>query len=103
MFSNFIPDRIKTFRDSDNLWMNDEFKNKVQLKHKFCKRYLINQKNNEDFVKARRSRIGIDNLISKSKKEYYQNINKKLNNPSRSSKTYWSIMKTFSMVRRFLL
>ena len=27
--------------------------------------------------------------------EYYQNINRKLNDPSASSKTYWSKMKTF--------
>ena len=37
----------------------------------------------------------IYNLIPKSKKEYYQIINKKLHDPSTSSKTYWSIMKTF--------
>ena len=36
-----------------------------------------------------------DNLISKSKNEYYQNVNRKLNDPSASSKTCLSIMKTF--------
>ena len=36
-----------------------------------------------------------DNLTSKSKNEYYQNINIKLNDPLTNSKTYWSIMKTF--------
>ena len=29
------------------------------------------------------------------RKEYYQNTNEKLNDRSTSSKTYWSIMKTF--------
>ena len=34
VFSNFIPDKIKTFRDSDPPWINDDIKNKVKLKHK---------------------------------------------------------------------
>ena len=58
-------------------------------------RYLRHKRNNKDFAKLEYLRNEIDNLISKSKEEYYQNINRKLNDPSTSSKTYWSIMKTF--------
>ena len=29
IFSNFIPNKIKTFRDSDPPWMNDDIKNKI--------------------------------------------------------------------------
>ena len=28
IFSNFIPNKIKTFRDSDPPWMNDDIKTK---------------------------------------------------------------------------
>ena len=41
--------------------------------------------NNKDLAKLEDLRNEIDNLISKSKKQY-QNVNKKLNNPSTSSK-----------------
>ena len=34
-------------------------------------------------------------MISKRKKEYYDQLSKKLNDPLTSSKTYWSILKTF--------
>ena len=34
-------------------------------------------------------------MISKSKKEYDDQLSKKLNDPLTSSKTYWSILKTF--------
>ena len=51
--------------------------------------------NNEDFAKLEHLRNENDNLISKSEEEYYQDTNKKLNDLLTSSKTYWSIMKTF--------
>ena len=78
IFSNFIPNKTKSFRDSDPPWVNDDIKNKIKLKHK-------------DFVELEYFHNEIDNLISK----YYQNIKRKLKDPLTSSKTYWSIMKTF--------
>ena len=82
--------------------MNDDIKNKVKLKDKLYRRYLIHQKNSKDFAKVEGLRNEIDNLICKSKKEYYQNINRKLNDPPTSSKNYWSIMKYFFNGRKFL-
>ena len=96
IFSNFIPNKIKTFRDSEPPWMNDDIKSKMYH------RYLRHKRSNKDFAQLEHLRDEIDNLISKSKKEYYQNIDRKLNDPLTRSKTYWSIMKTFSMVRKFL-
>ena len=90
-----IPNKIKTFEDSDPPWMNDDIKSKIKLKHKLYYRYLSHKRKNEDFAKLEYLRDEINNLISKSKKEYYQNINRKLNDPLTISKTYWSIMKTF--------
>ena len=75
--------------------MNDVIKSKIKLKHKLYHRYLRHKRNNEDFAKLEYLRNEIDNLTSKSKKDYYQNINRKLNDPLTSSKTNWSIMKTF--------
>ena len=96
IFSNFIPNKIKTFRSSDPSWMNeDKVKNKAKLKHKLHHRYLRHKRNNEDFAKLEYLRSEIDNLIPKSKKKFYQNINRKLNDPPTSCKTYCSIMKTF--------
>ena len=46
-------------------------------------------------LKVEDLRIEISNLITKSKEKYYQRINTKLNDPSLSKKTYWSILKTF--------
>ena len=43
--------------------------------------YLRHKRNNEDFTKVEHLRNEIDKLKSKSKKEYYQNINRNLNDP----------------------
>ena len=93
IFNNFIPNKIKTF--SHATWMNDDIKSKIKLKHKLYHRYLRHKRNNEDLAKLEHLRNEIDNLISKSKKEYYQDNNRRLNDPLTSSKTYWSIMETF--------
>ena len=37
----------------------------------------------------------VSQLISESKDKYYNKLSMKLNNPKTSSKTYWSILKTF--------
>ena len=89
IFSSFTSNKIKAFRDSDTPWMVDDIKSKnctnVTEEH---------QRNKENFTKLEEDLcIETDNLISKSKREYYQNINRKLNDPSTSSNTYRSIMK----------
>ena len=45
IFSNFIPNKIKTFRDSDPPWINDDIKSKIKLKHKLYHRYLRHKRN----------------------------------------------------------
>ena len=95
IFSSFIPNKIKTFRDNDPSWMNDDIKIKINLKHKLYHRYLRHKRNNEVSAKLEYLCNEIDNLISKSKKEYYQKINRKLNDSLTSSKTYCSTIKTF--------
>ena len=96
ILSNFISNKIKTFRDSDPPWINDDIKNKIKLKHKLHHRYQRHKRDNEDFAKLEHLRNEIDNLISKSKKEYYQNINRKLNDPLTSSKHCVKIVQIWS-------
>ena len=60
IFSNFIPNKIKTFRDSDPPYMNDDIKSKIKLKHKWYHRYLRYKRNNEDFAKLEHLRNEID-------------------------------------------
>ena len=81
IFSSFIPNKIKTLRDNDPSWMNDDIKIKIKLKHKLYHRYLRHKRNNEDFAKLEYLCNKIYNLISKSKMKYYENINRKISDP----------------------
>ena len=95
IFSNFIPNRTKTFTYSDPPWMTEDIKNKIKLKNNLYCQCMKHQTQIRSLLKVEDLRIEISNLITKSKEKYYQRINAKLNDPSLSNKTYWSILKTF--------
>ena len=42
----------------------------------------------------------VSKIISKRKGHYHHHLASKLNNPSTSAKTYWSILKTIYMVKK---
>ena len=95
IFSNFIPNRTKTFTYSDPPWMTEDIKNKIKFKnHLYCQ-CMKHQTQISSFLKVEDLCIEITNLITKSKEKYYQRHNAKWNDPSLSNKTYWSILKTF--------
>ena len=95
IFSNFIPNRTKTFTYSDPPWMTEDIKNKIKLKNNLYCQCMKHQTQISSFLKVEDLCIEITNLIIKSKEKYYQRNNAKWNDPSLSNKTYWSILKAF--------
>ena len=75
--------------------MTEDIKNKIKLKNNLYCQCMKHQTQIRSLLKVEDLRIEISNLITKSKEKYYQRINAKLNDPSLSNKTYWSILKTF--------
>ena len=73
--------------------MTEDIKNKTKFKNNLYRQYMRHQTQISSFLKADLC-IEISNLITKSKEKYYQHNNAKLNDPSLSNKTYWSILKT---------
>ena len=82
IFSNFIPNRTKTFTDGDPPWMTEDIKNKIKLKNNLYRQYMKHQTQISSLLNVEDLRIEIGNLITKSKEKYYQRINAKLNDPS---------------------
>ena len=66
----------------------------------FYKQYIQNGRFESDFVLFETFIIEINQLISSTKKIYYENQGKKLNNPLLQAKTYWSIFKTFCTMKK---
>ena len=95
LFQNYVPNRYITIDDKDPVWMNKIIKSKIKTKILLFKQYLQNGRFEIDFMFLETLITEINELISSTKKLYYENLVKKVNNPLLQAKTYWSILKTF--------
>ena len=66
-----------------------------QRSHKLCQVYVKKSRQETDFHALEESVHNLNNLILPTKKSYYENLGKKLNDPTLQSRTYWSVLKGF--------
>ena len=95
VFRNYVPNRYITVDDKDPVWMNEIIKSKMKTKNNLYKQYIQNGRFESDFAVIESLITEINELVSRTKALYYENLAKKLNNPLLQAKTYWSILKTF--------
>ena len=97
IFSNFIPNKLVTFDYKGSPWMTKKIKRKwkTKCKHEVYRDYLNNSQTKADYMYVQHVMTEVSQLVSESKDEYYNKLVMKLNNHKTSSKTYWSISKTF--------
>ena len=98
---NFIPHETILFDDRDSPWMNKEIKKFIHEKKFFlnCFRRSNNDKHLLD--KLRDIQTQFNFFIEKYKGKYYSRITNKLSDIGKSSKTYWSILKSFLIGKKF--
>ena len=84
-----------TFDDKDPPWMTEKLKERIKWNHKVYRDYLKKGETDADYMYVHHAITKVSQLISESKDKYYSKLSMKLNNPKTSSKTYWSILKTF--------
>ena len=94
IFENYIPNEIITINDKDPPWINDKVRNKIILKNELYSKYLHNGKTLVDLEYVQNACLSLNNLISESKKSYYNRLSDKLSNPKTNPKTYWTILKS---------
>ena len=92
---NFIPHETVLFDDRDPPWMNKEIKKLIHEKKSIfnCFRQNNNDKQLLDRLKDLQAQLNF--LIEKSKGKYYSRLTSKLSDIDKSSKAYWSILKSF--------
>ena len=92
---NFIPHETVLFDDRDPPWMNKEIKKLIYEKKNIfnCFRRNNNDKQLLDRLKDLQAQLNF--LIEKSKGKYYSRLTSKLSDIGKSSKAYWSILKSF--------
>ena len=97
-----MPNKYITIDDKDPVWMNENIKLKIKAKT-ICtiNTFKTEKKNFEsDFLLLRTLITELNELINTTKALYYQNLNKKLNNPLLQANTHWSILKTFYIEKK---
>ena len=65
------------------------------MKNKIFEQYIANGKSQADYERLQLISNSLTETIKSSKETFYCKLSTKLANPSTSSKTYWSILKTF--------
>ena len=93
IFSNFILNEYVTFDDRDPPWMSDFVKTKIKFKNQLYNTYIKNGYKDHDYNMLQEAIKEVFKIISQRKEEYHYHIVSKLNNPSTSAKTYWSILR----------
>ena len=90
VFSDFAPNKIVTFYDKDFPWLTQYLKCKINWSDNIYQDYQ-----GDDFIFLENVICKVSELISSRNNDYYNRQIQKLDDPKTSSKTYWSILKTF--------
>ena len=94
IYSNFIPNKVKTIRPRQAPWVTQAIKNFLRKKNRAYKSFVRNGRPVDKLE-------GIQNMISEgarmieeAKRNYFLKAGKTLANPGTSSKTYWTLINT---------
>ena len=95
ILSSYLPHEIIICDDRDPPWINNRVKEKINEKNDTFQCYLHSNKDPKLFNKIEYLQNELKSLIEANKEKYYSRISKRMINPLTSTKTYWSILKSF--------
>ena len=95
ILSNFIPHQTITIDDKDPPWFNTNIKSLPQEKNKIYKNFRKDRNYTQLLRKLEHLQNRLNNSIDSSKHNYYLRMANKLNSIQKSSKAYWSLLKSF--------
>ena len=82
--SNFVPNKILTFDDSDPLWMNELIKSKIKWKNSIYKNYQNSSTSSVDLGILQNAISEISELIYEMENNYYHQLARILIDPTTS-------------------
>ena len=95
IFHNYLPNKTNRCNDNDPPWFNNEIRKILTMKNEILEQYIANGKSQTDYERLQLISNSLTETIRSSKEKLYCKLSTKLANPSTSSKTFWSILKTF--------
>ena len=94
IYSNFIPNEIKTMKPRQAPWITQSVKRFLRKKNHAYKRFVRSGRP-DDKVDGIKSMVSDgEKLIEEAKQNYLRKTGQALANPETSSKTYWSLINT---------
>ena len=82
IFRNLVPNKYVTFGDIDPVWMNENTKSKIKAKNKPYREYVKKGRQETDFCAFEESLRNLNDLILQIKTSYFENLGRKLNDPT---------------------
>ena len=92
IFRNFIPHKIIKSKSRDAPWISNIIKTSLRKKSRLHRKFITNGCKEADSINLKNHSSYCSDLISSSKKEYFNKLSIKLSNPHIGPKTYWSIL-----------
>ena len=94
IYSNFIPNKVKTIRPRQAPWITQAVKNFLRKKNRAYKSFVRNGRPNDKLEGIQKMISEGARLIEEAKRNYFLKAGKTLANPGTSSKTYWTLINT---------
>ena len=94
IFSNFIPNKVKTIRPRQAPWITQAIKNFLRKKNRAYKSFVRNGRPDDKLEGIQKMISEGTRLIEDAKRNYFLKAGKTLANPGTSSKTYWTLINT---------
>ena len=94
IYSNFIPNKIKTIRPHQAPWITDKVKNFLRKKNRAYKSFVRNGQPNDKLEGIQKMISEGSKLIEEAKQNYFLKTGSTLANPRTPGKKYWSLINT---------
>ena len=90
--TRYIPHKIIKIDDRDPPWITCEIKTAVKRKHRVFNKYVKRGRKPEHWEYVKLVRNATCRMITNARETYFQNLGKKLSDPSNGIKAYWSTL-----------
>ena len=94
IYSNFIPNKVKTIRPCQAPWITQTIKNFLRKKNRAYKSFVRRGQPDDRLEGIQKMITEGSKLIEDAKRNYFLKVGNTLANPGTSSRTYWSLINT---------
>ena len=94
IFSNFIPNKVKTIRPRQAPWITQAVKNFLRKKNRAYKTFVRNGRPDDKLEGIQKMITEGARMIDEAKCNYFLKAGKTLADPGTNSNTYWSLINT---------